>query len=96
MANPKEVVLTEGLHAISQQSSITIFIWCFGLIMMLLIYILKDKEKSNKARHKESEDTIKHLAEISSDLKEIVIANGVKTDNNTKRIDEVAKKVNDQ
>lgn len=94
MANAKEVVAEQVYQAVQHQSDITIFVWCFGLIMALLIYILKDKENSNKSRHQDNEKQISHLADISTELKEIVIANKIKTENNTKRIDEVAKKVN--
>jgi len=50
-----EGVVQEALTQLSNANSITVFVVCFGLVIYLIIYIFKDKEKLNNERHIESE-----------------------------------------
>ena len=68
MADAKEVVLQEGMRIIDNTPSITVFVFSFGLIIVLLLYIWRDKEKQNEIRHKKNEEKIDSQETMMSKL----------------------------
>ncbi len=70
MADTQEVA-EYGVSAISQAPSISVFVFSFGIVIMLLLYIWRDKEKINDARHKESEKRHNDMEEIIKKLTDL-------------------------
>lgn len=64
---------------------------CFGIIIVLLLYIWNQTQKRNNQRHKDSEELLKKLTENQTDLKMLIIRNSADIENAKAQIENLIK-----